>query len=214
MEIEISEPLPSALGELKPMIQWWLTATNSTQPADAPRASAGDALSFLGASESDLLPTAGALCGLLTNRDAAEVTSTTYDGAGRIDHNAWMRQCALVRDEIARLRPMRSDAAALRTNVPDGIGDLVDKLCTDDGGPIVVDGPIAAAALLLAYEMNPESLERIRPLQSGSSRAEALTWEYLRIEPILPFATGYSDGQLLETGIVLINRALELASGH
>ena len=117
MEIEIAEPLPNALGELTPMIQWWLTATNSTRPSDAPRASADDSLRFLSAHEPELLPTAGALCGLLTNRDAAEVTSVVYDDAGRIDHNAWMSHCALVRDEIARLRPIRSDAAALRANV-------------------------------------------------------------------------------------------------
>jgi|JI6StandDraft_1071083.scaffolds.fasta_scaffold63957_1 hypothetical protein len=212
MEIEIAEPLPNALGELTPMIQWWLTATNSTRPSDAPRASADDSLRFLSAHEPELLPTAGALCGLLTNRDAAEVTSVVYDDAGRIDHNAWMSHCALVRDEIARLRPIRSDAAALRANVPPEIGNLVDQLCTDEGGPIVVDGPLAAAALLLGYELNPEALERIRPLQSGNSRAEALTWEYLRIEPILPFSTGYSDGQFLAIGVALIDRALELAT--
>ena len=66
--------------------------------------------------------------------------------------------------------------------------------------------------MLLGYERNPEALERIRPLQSGNSRAEALTWEYLRIEPILPFSTGYSDGQFLAIGVALIDRALELAT--
>lgn len=206
------QPLPVALGQLKPIVEWWLTSTDAIQPGDAPPATAGESLTLISSDAPELLPISGALCALLTNRDAAQVTSTTYDEFGRIDHDAWMIECALVRDHLAHLRPLRSNLPELRASVPAEISDLSDRMCAPGGGPIIVDGPIAAASLLLAYESDPECLERIRPLQSGQSQTESLTWEYLRIDPILPISTGYSDGELLDVGIALINRALTLAT--
>ena len=211
-EFEIPEPLPAALGPLKHTVTWWNDSHGVTDPALAPAAIIGQTFTLEVIDDPASTPVAAALCGLLTNADAATLTPSTVLPTGELDHAAWMRECAAIRDHISVLRPLRSDPPALKAVLPPALQALVDRLAHHNGGCVVIDGPIPAACLLLAYELNPACLVRIRPLQRGQTPVEFAAVDYLRIEPVLPLETGYASGQLVEVAAKLINLSLELSS--
>ncbi len=218
-ELHIPTPLPPELGQLAATVEWWLRGHDVLTPADAPQAEAGTTVRLEACNDPELAAPAAALCGLLTNADAAAVTDVPVTELGQLDHAAWMQRCAEIRDRMWALRPLRSEPNELLSAVPVGVRNIVNRLIGEldaEGNAsvdcVVVDGPVAAASVLLAYEMNPDSLARIRPLQLGQSPIESRTWQHLRVGPILPLETGYLDGELLPVAVALINRALELSS--
>lgn len=211
-EFRFPEPLPVELGQLANTVTWWIESHDVTDPAVAPAAVVGQTLALETIDDPDAVAVAAALCGLLTNSDAAVLTAWIYTSTGQLDHDAWMRQCASIRDHICELRPLRSDARALLDALPAELHELVTRLSNPDAGCTAVDGPIAAACVLLAYELNPDCLTKVRPIQRGRTPVEAQTWEYLRVEPILPLETGYANGQLIDVAVTLINLSLSLSS--
>lgn len=211
-DVDVRAPLPVELGDLTPTVEWWLTANNAPDARTAPRAKLDSTITLHVLESPELRPIAAAICGLLTNHGAAEVTADVLTDDGLLDHAAWMRDCALIRDDMSRLRPLRNQPADLHAAIPPPMQRLADLLRTDAAGAIVVDGPVATACLLLARELNPDCLARVRPLQNGRTATESLSWEYLRLVPILPMTTGFSHGELIDLGIALINRGLDLAA--
>lgn len=211
-EFTIPEPLPAALGPLTKTVTWWNDSHGVTDPAVAPLAIISRTFTLEVIDDSTTSPIAAALCGLLANADAATLTPSTILPTGELDHAEWMRQCAAIRDHMHVLRPLRSDPPALKALLPTDLQALVDRLTRPEGGCIVIDGPAPAACLLLAYELDPACLVRIRPLQRGQTPVEFTALDYLRIEPILPLETGYSTGQLVDVAAKLIDLSLELAS--
>lgn len=211
-ELHLPEPLPVELGQLASTVTWWLESHDVTDPAVAPAAVAGQTLTLEAIDSPEAIAVAAALCGLLTNSDAAILTAWIYSPTGELDHDAWMRQCAAIRDHICELRPLRSDAPALHAALPAELHELVTRLASTEVGCTLVDGPIAAACVLLAYQLNPDCLTKIRPMQQGRTPAETQTWEYLRVEPILPLETGYANGQMIDVAVTLINLSLSLSS--
>ena len=210
-EFEFTKPLPTELGPLKHTVTWWNESHAVTDVATAPAAVINETFTLELIDDAAAASVAAALCGLFTNSDAAMLTASTTLPTGELDHNEWMRQCASIRDHINELRPLRIDPPALKDLLPGELQTLVDRLASPDGGCIVIDGPAAAACLLLAYELNPACVVRVRPLQRGQTPVEMRALEYLRIEPILPLETGYSSGQLIDVATNLINLSLELA---
>lgn len=211
-DLEPPAPLPAELGQLATTVDWWVQSHDVADPAVAPTAILNQTVMLEAIAEPDAVPAAAALCGLLTNSDAAVLTAWTYTPTGQLDHSAWMTQCASIRDHLCELRPLRSDAPALLETMPPRLRELVDRLASADSQCTVVDGPVAAACVLLAYELNPDCLVKIRPLQRGQSPVETQAWQHLRVDPVLPIETGYGSGQLMEVAISLINLSLELAS--
>lgn len=211
---DLPKRLPVELGDLMGRVKWWLESHGVNDPQDAPRAKLDKTVSVASLEDPACVPTAAAICGLLTSTDAAPLTAWTLTSDGSLDYGAWMRQCAAIRDQIGALRHTRSDAPALRAALPPTLQDLVDRLKDEESGCLVVDGPLAAGALLLAYELNPKCLTRIRPLQRGQSPVEHTTWDYLRIQPVVPLETGYTAGQLSNVAVELINLGLDLATNQ
>jgi NaMN:DMB phosphoribosyltransferase len=211
---QVTEPpdrvLP-ALEELAPTVYWWAEATDSPRLAGVPTAVLGENIEVVSGGAPADAAAAAAVCGLLTGTDAATTTSTVYAADGTIDHNAWMTACSATRDELTKRRSHKGDPDLLRAELPAGLAALVDRLCDDDARPALLDGPQAAAAALLAYELNPDCLQRIRPLQKGDSAIEQLAWDYLRIPPVLPVHTRLSAGELGPAAVFLINSACGLA---
>ncbi len=218
--LNLPDPLPPELGQLTATLEWWLLAHDVFTPTDAPKAEAGQTIHLEANNDPELDACAAALCGLLTNADAAAVTDVPRTESGKLDLPAWMTRCADIRDQMWQLRSIRNEPNELLSAVPAGIREIVDRLVGDldpdrdsPGDCVVVDGPATAACVLLAYEIDPSSLARIRPLQLGQSPIESRTWQHLRVGPVLPLETGFRNGELLPVAVSLINRALELCRG-
>lgn len=219
IDIDLPPALPAQLGELNAVVKWWLESHKVTSAAEAPKAAIESTYCLLtmdipeGRSD-DLTEHAAAICAVLTNGEAVALTDWPSSTDGVLDHNEWMRQCAAIRDRMAPLRELRQETEALLSAIPEPLRDLATRLADDDNGCVIVDGPIAAACLLLAYEINPDCLVRIRPLQTGQSPVEEQAWGYLRLGPILPIATRYYSGELIDVAEALINRSVALASSE
>ncbi len=217
-DFKIPRPLSPELGDLANTVTWWVESHRVTDPATAPAATLNDTFTIEALDAPECVAFAAAVCGLLTSSDPAQLTAWTRTPDGALDHSAslnhsaWMQQCAAIRDHMFTLRPLRTDAPGLRDALPEVMRSLVDRLASDDSECMVVDGPVAAGALLLAYELNPGCLVRIRPLQRGQSPVEAAAWDYLRVSPVVPMTTGYSNGELANVAVTIINLSLELAT--
>jgi|GEM_PF-1242868 len=209
-EVEVFQT-PS-FGGISTLVQWWATSTEAGSVADLPDAVLGENLTVVYDRDETPSATAAAITGLLTGRDAPTTTTSFMGVDGLLDHGLWMAQCAATRDEMTRLREFRNDSAAMRAAVNDDFGALVDRLTSiASGSGQLIDGANAAGATLLAYELNPDILERTRPLQSGETAVCAIVWDYLRIEPLLPVRSNLCAGELGPAAAALINNLTEIA---
>ncbi|MGV1036554.1 MAG: nicotinate-nucleotide--dimethylbenzimidazole phosphoribosyltransferase [Candidatus Nanopelagicales bacterium] len=195
------------LGDLAAIARWHADVGDPDQSADtiplivgAPAAAAS----------------AAAVCGVILSRDAASVTPNSFDDDDRLNHHQWMSDCAHIRNEIRCLESVRDDPEALLATVDPQVARLAADIRSlpDQAQATLVDGPVCAAAVLLAHEQVPEVLRWIRPVQLGATPTETLTWDYLRVEPILAVNTRLAGGELADLARATIATAVDLAEAY
>lgn len=195
------------LGDLAPIARWHADVGDPDQSIDS--------IPLIVGASAAAVP-AAALCAVILSRDAASVTPDSFDDDNRLNHQRWMSDCADIRNEIRRLEPVRDDPAALLAAVDPHIARLAADLrdLSDQAQATLVDGPVCAAAVLLAHEQTPEVLRWIRPVQIGTTPTETLTWDYLRVDPILAVHTRLVDGELADLARQTIATAVALAEAY
>lgn len=194
------------LGDLTALRDWW---THDRNEEAAVAARLGETVRIVSSADVDTRVEANALAATTLNKDAASVTSLVTDPAtGRVNYLDWMTVCDKSRHRINELRPYRNDPEGLYDQLPPGLAALCDDImraAQDPADRVLIDGDLAAALTLLAYEIDPDCLYRIRPLSRGHTTVETLVWDYLRLTPVLPLSTGLACDQLVPVAIELIN---------
>lgn len=156
------------------------------------------------------LPWAVAAVSMLLGCDVAELIPDRFTAAGYLDHAAWSSLCERARDVLAASREFAHRPARIPDEVADPGLIALKQFMIDTAGagalPVVLlDGPVPAAAALLADAAQPGSTSHLVALQPGTSRLEAMVHERLGIETLLPWHTACQDGSLAPLAIQITN---------
>lgn len=156
------------------------------------------------------LPWAVTATSMLLQCDIAELVPPCRTDDGRLDHLEWSRLCARTRDLVSA----SGELAAAPMRVPDAVADpeltalLRFILDSRQTSPVVlIDGPVPAAAALLADTAQVGSTAHLLALQPGTSRLEAAVHERLGIRALLPWRTSLHDGSLAALALQAIGFA-------
>ncbi len=158
--------------------------------ADA-EADSGTDLLLLALPAADLALPGASLVGLLTRSDASLVTPTGQPDA------AWMLACATVRDAMRRGRPVRGDHPALLAAVAGADLAFATGLLLQAAArrtPVVLDGPVSAAAALVAARMSFRASGWWLPGGLSPDPAHRLALARLDLEPVLDLGLRGDDG--------------------
>lgn len=192
------------MGDLAKVADWWSEASQG-EPASP------DTVTVVTGNSAAAATAAAAVIGVGLRKHAAEVTAEIYDDRQQLDFAAWMDECDRVRDLMTSLALHMPDRSAVLAATPDDFQTAVDEILTGAGAQLL-DGPVAAAAALLASEITPECVLRLRPLQPGVTPVEEAVWQYLQLEPILRYRTRLADASLAPLAHEAINLAVALQS--
>jgi len=164
----------------------------------------GTDLLVLALPDPDLAVPVATLVGLLTRADASAVTATGQDDA------AWMVACAATRDAMRRGRPTIADQVDLLATV--GTADLavatgVLLQAASRRTPVLLDGPAAAAAALVAARLAFRAADWWLAGNLSPDPAHGLALARLSLEPVLDLGLRGDDG----TGALLAVPVLRAA---
>jgi nicotinate-nucleotide--dimethylbenzimidazole phosphoribosyltransferase len=130
----------------------------------------------------------------LTNTEPVKVLAR---GAAATDPEAWMERAAAVRDARRACMQVRSDPDRLlaeigspRLAVAAGIALRAAARRT----PVLLDGPAAAAAALIAYEAQPRAVRWWAAADVGPDPVQELALTRMGQQGILGLGTGAGDG--------------------
>jgi nicotinate-nucleotide--dimethylbenzimidazole phosphoribosyltransferase len=142
----------------------------------------------------------------------AEPVAVIGRGSG-IDDNAWMRKAAAVRDALRRARPhTREPLELLRVA---GGTDLaaVAGFCVQAAlrrTPVLLDGPVVAAAALLADELAPGARDWWLLAQRSPDPVLTGAVEHLGMEPVLEIGVRLGDGTGAAAAVPLLQMSARL----
>ncbi|MEI8080623.1 MAG: nicotinate-nucleotide--dimethylbenzimidazole phosphoribosyltransferase [Actinomycetes bacterium] len=199
------QPMPRELGDLADIARW----RARTMPAGETHHTL-----VITAESDDAMIAAAAVCAVNLGKDASSLTPRSYQLDGRLDHGAWMQHCTRIRDQITTIRRNGTDPEEMLADLPTLVVECVEQIAElpQNQTPALLDGPTAAAAVFLAYLLDPEVLEWVRPLQPGTTPTELAIWEYLRLGAVLRYSTGISDGSLGPLADAVMDNAVALAT--
>jgi nicotinate-nucleotide--dimethylbenzimidazole phosphoribosyltransferase len=118
-------------------------------------------------------------------------------GAAATDPAAWMELAVQVRDGRRRCMPHRDDPDVLLTELGSSRLAVVAGLVLRAAArrtPVILDGPVAAAAALVAYEAQPRAVRWWSSADLGPDPLHEITLTRLGQLPILGLGTGLGDG--------------------
>jgi nicotinate-nucleotide--dimethylbenzimidazole phosphoribosyltransferase len=130
----------------------------------------------------------------LTNTEPVKVLAR---GVAAADPDAWMDRAIAVRDGRRAAMTVRSDPDKLLAEIAS------DRLCVAAAlalhaaarrTPVLLDGPVAAAAALVAYEAQPRAVRWWAAADRGTDPLHELALTRMGQHPILGLRTGRGDG--------------------
>lgn len=127
--------------------------------------------------------TAAAVVGAAQRRRVLEVVGR---GSG-IDDTAWMRKAAAVREGLRRARTRPRDVPSILAAVGSADVALTTALllrCAAQGLPVVLDGPVTAAAAVLAHRVSPTSRQWWLFPERGEERCVHRAQDALGMVPV------------------------------
>lgn len=148
---------------------------------------------------------------VLTNTEPVKVLSR---GAAATDPEAWMRVAVEVRDARRRCMPFRDDSDALLTEIGSARLAVTAGLVLRAAArrtPVVLDGAVAAAAALVAYEAQPRAVRWWSAADLGPDPLHELALTRLGQRPILGLDSGLGDGLAGLLCIPVVRAAARLA---
>ena len=158
--------------------------------------------------------TGAAVVGAAQRRRVLEVVGR---GSG-VDDTAWMRKTAAVREGLRRARAGGRDVPALLGAV--GSGDVAAMTalllrCAARGLPVVLDGPVSAAAAVLAHRLSPTSRQWWLFPERGDEPCVHRAQDALGMEPVhaLGVRTGLGIAGLTALGTLRTAVAVATCGG-
>lgn len=134
---------------------------------------------------------------------------------GRIDDEAWMRWCVAARDALFRVRDRNRAGRAMLSAL--GGGDLAVATgillqAAQRRTPVLIDGPVGAAAALVAREMAGETPRWLLLADHGGHPTTKLAATVLSLPQITDFHLGLGEGCGSLTALPVIQATLRVVA--
>ncbi|HLL64601.1 MAG TPA: bifunctional adenosylcobinamide kinase/adenosylcobinamide-phosphate guanylyltransferase [Micromonosporaceae bacterium] len=177
-------------------------------------ADAGVDLLVLAACGSGDVTAAVAVTALLTGGEAAALLGRVVSADGTVHDDAWMARCAAVRDALHRVRGGDTDPRNVLMTL--GGGDLAVATGLILGAaarqtPVLLDGPVGAAAALLARDFSAEARHWVMLPDTGDHPMVRLVADSLSLIPLFDLRLGLGEGATALAVLPLLRSALTLA---
>lgn len=143
---------------------------------------------------------------------ATEPVAVVGRGSG-IDDQGWMRKAVAVRDALRRAKPhVRHPLELLGVAGGADVAVLTGFLCQAAARrtPVLLDGPVAAAAAMVADELEPRARAWWRAAEASPEPAAVRALAHLKLEPLLDLGTRLGDGSGAVAAIPLVRMAAHL----
>jgi nicotinate-nucleotide--dimethylbenzimidazole phosphoribosyltransferase len=158
--------------------------------------------------------TAAAVVSRLTGAEIATLLARIVGPDGSIDDTAWMLRCAAARDALHRVRNLDLMAKTLLSELagPDiAVACGVILGATARRTAVLLDGPVAIAAALLARDLGSQSrLWLLLPDDGGHPTTKSAA-DVLGLEPLLDLKTSLGEGSAGLLALPLLRSALHLS---
>jgi NaMN:DMB phosphoribosyltransferase len=156
-----------------------------------------------------------AIAALLTGGEPASLLPRVVTADGTVHDDAWMARCAAIRDALHRVRSGGRDPRSVLRAI--GGGDLAVATGLLVGAaarrtPVLIDGPVGAAAALLAREYATESRHWVLLPDTGDDPVLRLIADTLGFTPILDLRLGLGEGATALAILPLLRSALTLSN--
>lgn len=149
---------------------------------------------------------------VLTNTEPVKVLAR---GIAATDPDEWMARAIAVRDARRVCMPVRTDPDALLEHLASPRLAVAAGLVLRAAArrtPVLIDGPVAAAAALIAYEAQPRAVRWWAAADLGTDPLQELAFSRMGQQAILGLGTGLGDG-LAAVLTVPVIRAAEALGG-
>jgi nicotinate-nucleotide--dimethylbenzimidazole phosphoribosyltransferase len=146
----------------------------------------------------------------------AEPVKVLERGAAATDPEAWMRLAVEVRDGRRRCLPHNNDPDALLAELGSQRLAVAAGAVLRAAGrrtPVLLDGPVATAAALLAYEAQPRAVRWWVVADRGTEPLSGLVLDRISQAPVLGLGTSTGDGLAGLLAVPVLRAATALASG-
>jgi NaMN:DMB phosphoribosyltransferase len=158
--------------------------------------------------------TAAAVVSRLTGAEIATLLSRIVGPDGAIDDTAWMLRCAAARDALHRVRHLDLMAKTLLSELagPDiAVAAGVILGSTARRTAVLLDGPVAIAAALLARDLGSQSRLWLLLPDDGDHPTTKSAADVLGLDPLLGLKTGLGEGSAALLALPLLRSALHLS---
>jgi NaMN:DMB phosphoribosyltransferase len=157
---------------------------------------------------------AAAVVAAITGAEPTMLLTRVVTPAGYYDDNAWMTRCLALRDALHRVRDRDGDprtvlAALGGADIAAATGLILGAASRRT--PIMIDGPVGAAAALLANDFSPQSRSWIVLPDTGRHPAVRLATDSLQLRPWLDLCLDLGEGAASLSALPLMQTALTLA---
>ncbi len=146
---------------------------------------------------------AAAVVAAITGAEPTMLLTRVVTPAGIYDDNAWMTRCLALRDALHRVRQRDGDPRTVLAAL--GGADLAAATGLILGAaarrtPIMIDGPVGAAAALLANDFSPQSRSWVVLPDHGRHPAVRLAADSLQLRPWLDLCLDLGEGRHVAVG--------------
>lgn len=159
---------------------------------------------------------AAAVVAVNTNHEPAALLDWVLTREGTVDDAAWVRRCAAVRDAVHRVRAAsRTAARALLAELggPDvAIATGVLLGAAARRVPVMFDGPVGAAAALVARALSGHARHWWLLPDHGGHPTVRVAAEALRLTPLIDLRLSLGEGATACAALPLLRGALRLAA--
>ncbi len=183
--------------------------------AEAERAAdEGIELLILAAGGAGAAPAAIAVISAISGYEAAALLGRVATPAGVYDDNAWMTRCLALRDAMHRVRHRDGDPRTVLSAL--GGADLAAATGLLLGAasrrlPVMIDGPVGAAAAMLANDFAPSVRRWLMLPDTGRNVAVIVAAEALELRPWLDLCLDLGEGATSLAALPMLQMALTLA---
>ena len=183
--------------------------------AEAERAAdEGIELLVLAAGGAGASTAAAAVVAAATGSEATSLIGRVATPAGLYDDNAWMTRCLAVRDALHRVRDRDGDPRSVICTL--GGADIAAATGLLLGAayrrtPVMIDGPVGAAAALLANDFSAQARRWVLLPDSGRHMAVRIAAEALDLHPWLDLCLDLGEGAAALAALPMLQTALTLA---
>jgi nicotinate-nucleotide--dimethylbenzimidazole phosphoribosyltransferase len=157
---------------------------------------------------------ASALVASITGRESPALLGRVVVPGGGIDDNAWMLRCAAVRDALHRIHGPREPKRLLAALGGPDFAVAAGLLLGAAAGrvPVVIDGPVGAAAALVAHELATQSRLWMLVLDESEDPAARAAVTALSLKPLVKLGLGLGEGTNALAVLPLVQAALALST--